>query len=193
MVRESRFRAVFSLCLFVVCPVAGRADANPLGAAGEPAVAAAIPRPPGSDRFSQGIALERIAQASAPTDGPAPLVAQACGCHAAEIYPKKQGGGRAQRSESALPRARSLCLERYMSSKTNFFPPVKLQPCNSDRLLVTVEARRPSFFRPMAQMEWIAADRAGGDPGSRADARLTDPTHTHAPPPGPTSRTGAAG
>ena len=87
MVRESRFRAVFSLCLFVVCPVARKSDANPLGAAGEPAVAT-IPRPPGSDRFSQGIALERIATGfSCPyrCDGPAPLVAQACGCHAAEI------------------------------------------------------------------------------------------------------------
>ena len=31
MVRESRFRAVFSLCLFVVCPVAMTSDANPLG------------------------------------------------------------------------------------------------------------------------------------------------------------------
>ena len=31
MVRESRFRAVFSLCLFVVCPVARTSDANPLG------------------------------------------------------------------------------------------------------------------------------------------------------------------
>ena len=52
MVRECRFRAVFSLCLFVVCPVARTSDANPLGAAGGPAVAT-VPRMTGLVTTSQ--------------------------------------------------------------------------------------------------------------------------------------------
>ena len=86
MVRESRFRAVFSLCLFVVCPVAMTSDANPLSTAGGQAVAT-IPRPPGSDRFSQGIALERTPQAPAVlTDAGDPRL----GSHSVADAPRRQ-------------------------------------------------------------------------------------------------------
>ena len=57
---------------------------NPLSTAGGRAVAT-IPRPPGSDRFSQGIALERIATGSScphRCGGPAPRLTQRCGCAA---------------------------------------------------------------------------------------------------------------
>ena len=76
--------AVLSLGLVCVYFCGHDKHPNPLSTAGGRAVAT-IPRPPGSDRFSQGIALERIATGSScphRCGGPAPRLTQRCGCAA---------------------------------------------------------------------------------------------------------------